>query len=494
MAQQEYFIFIQADNNQPFYAIVNTKTHSSTPKGNLIIPKLRDSIYQITIGFPGNKYPEQVFAVAMNKKDKGFQLRPASASEWNLFNWQTRETIKPPSRPANQMAQGERKKDGFAILMSNVVNDSTVLYTSIAKSEPGLTEKKEELKVDAGTGINENSTDVAKNSSSTEVEKAVATKEASKIVDTVNKVSNKADSHNIDAKGAVVLAPMVKKENVDVEKPEVKSSKIDSTLVKSDEISNQKNTTKTEEAAIGVAVAKTESKDSVEKKHDSTASIVSSMPAAQKLIEYNTDHGKELIFLSNESKGTDTVRVFISFDIEKDTTALVKKVDTSSHDEIEELKAKLDAAIVVNQKEKDKENVPPQKEKEIKPQDTVKQAPVIATITNENDKKPEKKVDMINSDCKSLAADTDVDKLRIKMLAENNVDDRIAAARKYFKTKCFYTKQIKSLSELFLSDEGRYRFFDAAFPFAIDTDNFKGLVALLSDEYFVNRFKAMVRM
>ena len=150
----------------------------------------------------------------------------------------------------------------------------------------------------------------------------------------------------------------------------------------------------------------------------------------------------------------------------------------------------------MNQKEKDKENVVTQKEneKEIKTNDTVKQAPVAATVTKENDKKPEKKMEMINSDCKSLAADTDVDKLRIKMLAENNVDDRIAAARKYFKTKCFYTKQIKSLSELFLSDEGRYRFFDAAFPFAIDTDNFKGLVALLSDEYFVNRFKAMVRM
>ncbi len=101
---------------------------------------------------------------------------------------------------------------------------------------------------------------------------------------------------------------------------------------------------------------------------------------------------------------------------------------------------------------------------------------------------------MINSDCRSFAVDADVDKLRIKMLAENNVDDRIMAARKYLKTKCFYTKQIKSLSELFLSDEGRYRFFDASYPFVIDTDNFKELVSLLRDEYFVNRFKAMVRL
>src|SRR4030095_6164234 len=89
MAQQEYFIFIQADNRQPFYAIVNNQTHSSSQGGNLIISRLKDTTYQVTIGFPGNKYPEQVFPVAMNKKDKGFQLRLVSASEWTLFNWQS---------------------------------------------------------------------------------------------------------------------------------------------------------------------------------------------------------------------------------------------------------------------------------------------------------------------------------------------------------------------------------------------------------------------
>jgi len=488
MAQQEYFIFIQADNRQPFYAIVNNQTHSSSAGGNLIISRLKDTTYQITIGFPGNKYPEQVFPVAMNKKDKGFQLRLVGASEWNLFNWQSQQSIKSPSRQgSNQIAQGERKSDGFAILMANVVNDSTVLYTSIAKTEPGLPEKKEETRVDPGTGINENSTDVAKNSSANEVEKTVVVKETTKAPDTLSKITNKTDSHKIEPKEAIIIAPIEKKGNPNGENLEVKTAKLDSGLVKSEQLSNQKTDAKKEEAAVGIAVAKNESKDSSEKKLDTTAAISSQAPAAQKLIEYNTDHGKELIYLSNESKGTDTVRVFISFEIEKDTNAVVKKVDTTTHDEIEELRAKLDAAIVVNQKEKEKE-------KEIKTQDTVKLAPVPTTTSNETAKKPEKKVEMINSDCKSLAVDSDVDKIRIKMLAENNVDDRIAAARKYFKTKCFYTKQIKSLSELFLSDEGRYRFFDAAFPFAIDTDNFKGLVSLLSDEYFVNRFKAMVRM
>jgi hypothetical protein len=488
MAQQEYFIFIQADNGQPFYAIVNAKTHSSTPRGNLIISRLRDTTYQITIGFPGNKYPEQVFAVAINKKDKGFQLRQVSTSEWNLFNWQNQESIKPPSRSSsNQMAQGERKTDGFAVLMANVVNDSTVLYTSIAKAEPGLKEKKEETKADPGTGINENSTDVAKNSSSNEVDKMLATKEAVKLTDTLNKVSNKTDSHKVESKEAIVVVPIDQKEKTKAANLEVKNSRPDSALVKSDESSNAKSTSKKEETAIALGLATAQSKDSLEKKIDTTVSIPITTPAAEKVAEINTERGKELVFLSRGAGSVDTVKVFISFELDVDTSSLVKKVDTPLHNEIEVLKPKVDAAVVVNENEKEKQ-------KEIKNPDTVKQVPATTVAPTEENKKPEKKIDMINSDCRGLAIDADVDKLRIKMLAENNVDDRIAAARKYFKTKCFYTKQIKSLSELFLSDEGRYRFFDAAFPFAVDSENFKQLVSLLSDEYFVNRFKAMVRM
>ena len=281
--------------------------------------------------------------------------------------------------------------------------------------------------------------------------------------------------------------PFDQKEKTNAENQEVKTSKADSALVKSDESSNPKSPTKKEEIAIALGLATSQSKDSSEKKIDTTVSIPISTLAAEKIIEFNTDHGKELIFLSREGGSADTVKVFILFEANLDTTSLVKKVDSPVRNEIEDVKPKVDAAVVVTENEKEKP-------KEIKNPDTVKQATVTTVAPPEEIKKPEKKVEMINSDCRGLAIDADVDKLRIKMLAENNVDDRIAAARKYFKTKCFYTKQIKSLSELFLSDEGRYRFFDAAFPFAVDSDNFKQLVSLLSDEYFVNRFKAMVRL
>ena len=66
-------------------------------------------------------------------------------------------------------------------------------------------------------------------------------------------------------------------------------------------------------------------------------------------------------------------------------------------------------------------------------------------------------------------------------------------ANKVFRTKCFTSSQIKNLSSLFLGDGGKYSFFDAAYPHIADLENFPALQSELKDEYFVNRFKAMLR-
>ena len=52
-----------------------------------------------------------------------------------------------------------------------------------------------------------------------------------------------------------------------------------------------------------------------------------------------------------------------------------------------------------------------------------------------------------NSDCKDFATENDFLKLRKKMAAENNTDAMIIAAKKYFKSRCFTTEQIKAIEE-----------------------------------------------
>lgn len=100
---------------------------------------------------------------------------------------------------------------------------------------------------------------------------------------------------------------------------------------------------------------------------------------------------------------------------------------------------------------------------------------------------------IVNSDCKDYASENDFLKLRKKMASVSNTDMMIAVAKKVFKTKCFTTDQVKNLSVLFLYDEGKYAFFDAMYPFVSDTQNFSSLQDQLTVDYFINRFKVMLR-
>lgn len=97
-----------------------------------------------------------------------------------------------------------------------------------------------------------------------------------------------------------------------------------------------------------------------------------------------------------------------------------------------------------------------------------------------------------NSDCKIGATQEEFKKLRKKMAGETTDADMILVANKFFKTKCFSVEQVKNLSLLFLNDKGKYGFFDEAYPYTIDTQNFVNLQSQLHDAYYINRFKAMI--
>ena len=92
-----------------------------------------------------------------------------------------------------------------------------------------------------------------------------------------------------------------------------------------------------------------------------------------------------------------------------------------------------------------------------------------------------------------VANEDDFFKLRKRMAAASSDDAMVTEAKKGFKAKCFSTLQVKNLSALFLTDESKYKFFDAAYQYVGDLENFSSLQSELKDEYFVNRFKAMLR-
>lgn len=95
--------------------------------------------------------------------------------------------------------------------------------------------------------------------------------------------------------------------------------------------------------------------------------------------------------------------------------------------------------------------------------------------------------------CADTATDHDFRTLRKNMAAAEGDEQMLQQARSYFKEKCFTAAQLKNLSTLFLEDEGKYSFFDAAYKYVRDKDAFALLVNELKDPYYINRFKAMLR-
>ena len=100
---------------------------------------------------------------------------------------------------------------------------------------------------------------------------------------------------------------------------------------------------------------------------------------------------------------------------------------------------------------------------------------------------------IVKNNCSEEASESDFLKLRKKMAGEAKEESMISEARKIFKTKCFSTNQVKNLSTLFLTDEGKYNFFDMAYKYVSDMEVYSSLQAELKDEYYRSRFKAMLR-
>jgi hypothetical protein len=435
-SQQNHFVYVQTENKQPFYIKLNKKLLSSSASGYLIIPKLQDGNYEFTIGFPKNEWPEQNVTCAINKKDAGYLLKNFGDKGWGLFNLQTMDVVMSGNAATGNKTiaadEEEKKKDAVTIAPSiTVANDSAVV-------------KKIE-------------------------EKLISKEEAKPVIDSGKK-------EDVTIPPPVITDSVIIKKTED--KPEVKEP-----------IQPVVDTVKKEEAKLPAAITK--------------------------LLSASTAQGAEMIYVDKTNGKTDTVRVFIP--AEKDTTIVQvqpqqKQQEPTMELQNEEVK-KIEQPKAGEQKKEIKQEVPKTTDtrfiditlpnpnakpdtvaKQIKPEINGEKKPdTNAVSVPEKQKENISRTALPNSDCKALASEDDFLKLRKKMAAETSDDDMVNVARKTFKTKCFTTAQIKNLCVLFLNDEGRYRFFDAAYPFVSDSSNFGSLETLLTDNYFITRFKAMIR-
>ena len=431
-AQDNYFVYLQTENNQPFYARLNNKVISSTTSGYLILPKLKGGKYDITIGFPRDEFEEN-FSIDVDNKSEGYLIKNLGEKGWTLFNLQTLALLNPSTTKSTATAVATdtgHKEDPFSQMLANVLKDSSLLKKNTSIELP-LPQPAVEKAINSEKGVNDEN-----------IVAVVPDKQTS--ADSVSSENKKEDSLN--------------------GKMEVRSE----------------------------IIYKAEGK--------AGASPI-------KILGVRGREGSEMIYVDRDKNASDTIRVFIpkentQGDSEK-VTGEVAKVPV-----VKEPDFTITPTVLTPVKE-EKKDTSVKEDLKIKPE----------VISNEEVKKPASQVFIIrddshvkgkenesslillpsvatkttNSDCKDLASNNDFLKIRKRMAAEKGNDAMVLAAKRFFKTKCFSTEQIRNLSFLFLNDEGRYMFFDAAYPYTSDTERYATLLSQLSDEYYINRFNALIQ-
>ncbi len=537
-AQQNRFIYLQTENKQPFFVKLDNKVLNSYPLGYLIIPKLDDGLYSLVIGFPESNY-EQEFNCSIKNKDVGFIIKNVGEKQWQLLNLQTMNVIIPGDVITKQAITYEKETDSFSTMLANAVHDSTILRKDVAK-EIFTKKSNDQNQKDTANTIASNS-DVAISKPDNTLMSDSGKKDIAKETlpekpnvqnqkDTVNTISPNTDVA-ISKPDNTLMSDSGKKDIVKETLPE-----------KSNEL-NQKDTTQSIISNSDVAISKPGNilkNDSIIKSHvakeivpeksndhiqDTAQTIVSNSDVAvtksgkkkkpkkyNKALQDSAIAQKQIVkevIPEKISENKDTAQSMNSNnDVALLRSVIKRKLKKTNKDGIE--------MIYVDDNGDTKDTIriliPSDKKKneEIKTTEPVVSAPTIQQDDKPKENKAEYKISeqekeiikeankevlkpaMINSDCKNFATDENFLKIRKKMVAENNDEDMIRAARKIFKTKCFTTEQIKNLSALFLKDEGKYMFFDAAYPFVSDSEMYSTLENQLSDNYYITRFRAMI--
>ena len=422
-AQKVYFVYLQSENQQPFYSRMRDKIYNSNPSGYLILSNLRDSNYTIHIGIQGNQAPDQPFPLTINKKDQGYLLKNFGEKGWGLFNLQSTAVVMPVvSASASTVKTEKREVSEFTDLLAKASDDSTI------KERPVIT-KTDQVKTPETTVAE-------KKEVSPNEQKEVQTKKTGGVktesvpsVTTEKVVTNPVAENKLNPAVAVTGVAVVDKKE---EKTDTISSKKETNAPVQDSVNVQENKS--------TDVTKTDSVTASEKYIKSTITLHA---------ESSTTQGSGLTFLDVGSDGvTDTIKILIPHE--------TKKIVTTT--------GAPEPGVLINPI----------------PVDSIKQAVAPPAVIK-------------NKNCTQDATDDDFFKLRKRMASESSDDNMIAEAKKVFKSKCFSTRQVKNLGSLFLTDEGRYKFFDAAYAYVSDLNEFPSLQTELKEEYYINRFKAMLR-
>ncbi len=476
-AQQNHFVYLQTDNGKPFYVKMDKKILSSSYEGYIIIPEITSGTYQLKVGFPKKEYPEETFSISVNDKNEGYLIKHFDDKGLQLFNMETLALISGDRDTSSQMLVSTTKDTNpFTKMLANVVKDSTILQNhEVVAENPAKKPDTTRVNNDVAANPISSPSDITTLTSSNIVQPSLTNSAGSS---TKTNTNSSSISPTDSSSAAIATSPISKllsrqdEEGLQMVYADVSGGKSDTVRIfmpieKEESTANSEATNK-------------DNFDFSKNKNPQHVSVVDTTQLTitpTKIKSGDKKEGfvlrKDTIAMAADSAGiakTAPEQVFYIGSAEKK-----KNVDTSEKSSPNEKKGLFSGINLskTSKRESGKSESPASNKVEVLPK----------VVTSSK----------VNSDCKAFADNQDFLKLRKKMASEDSKENMIKVANKYFKSKCFSTSQIKDLSYLFLSDEGKYLFFDAAYAHTSDSDQYPALESQIKDPYYQNRFEAMIK-
>jgi len=129
VAQSSGYLYIESEPSRPFYLRTHDSLYSSSNGNYLILAPLRNMVGEIIVGFPGSPAALS-FMLKDTSAEQGLILRDLKEEGWRLYDFQKNElvNVRRLGRQASELKGLARRNDAFAVRLSQVVNDSIILY------------------------------------------------------------------------------------------------------------------------------------------------------------------------------------------------------------------------------------------------------------------------------------------------------------------------------------------------------------------------------
>ncbi|MFT3748102.1 MAG: hypothetical protein QM768_07280 [Agriterribacter sp.] len=145
-AQGNYYIYIQSEDNQPFYVKYGSRVLESSGNGDIVLSNLSGGSCEFFIGFPEKAGVEWKFNCATAETDQVYILRTSNSKAIELSILKQGKNIagiKVESANTRLTAAQEKKATGvisddpFSAMLAQVVNDPTIRQQPVIIPKPG---------------------------------------------------------------------------------------------------------------------------------------------------------------------------------------------------------------------------------------------------------------------------------------------------------------------------------------------------------------------